>query len=527
MIARLLNDTSLRTKLTLVPIVASVFLLAMVGVFVTPTIRDNALLKHIEQNTLGKMDRLMTLKDTLSQNHGELFALLASRSERWDEEQIYVQGKPRLYKIHDIEDALEKMPNKFDVSDNERWRIELLLKRLDEYKGQAISAIEMASVDLSLANKFMVLANDKYVIATKHFLELLNASKSETLDFIKHSREDFVAQTVSAGVIAFTGMTLLLFISVRTANFVSDQIKHQIALMKRLSDGDTSVDVPTPDRRDEIAELMRGVGAFKTSLIEQEKAKRQAEQANIAKSAFLANMSHELRTPLHGILSFANFGLKNVAEGDRQKLQRFFFMISESGNTLLKLVNDVLDLSKLEAGKMTLEMSPANIDHLVEKVLDEFRSLTLEKSVTLSALPRSGNTKAHVDPTRITQVIRNLTANAVKFSPQGGKVEIGTHRQEGLLLVMVSDQGPGIPPGEIEAIFDKFVQSSKTSTGAGGTGLGLAICREIVAAHRGKIWAENLAQGGARFCFEIPTVTSAVPVRGNAMAELAARESAA
>jgi len=527
MIARFLSDSSLRTKLTLLPIIASVFLLAMVGVFVTLTIRENALLKHIEQNTLGKIDRLMSLKDTLSQNHGELFALLASSSERWDEEQIYVRGKPRLYKIHDVGDALHALPASFTVSDNERRRIELLLKRLEEYKGQAISAIEMASVDLNLANKFMVLANDKYVIATKNFLELLNASKNETLDFIKQSREDFVTKTVSAGVIAFSGMTLLMFVSVRTANFVSDQIKAQIALMKRLSDGDTTVDVPVPDRRDEIADLMRGVGAFKTSLIEQEKAKQQAEQANIAKSAFLANMSHELRTPLHGILSFANFGLKNVADGERQKLKRYFHMITESGNTLLKLVNDVLDLSKLEAGKMTLDIRPVNVDHLVEKVIDEFRSLTMEKNITLRALPHTDNTRVQIDSTRIMQVIRNLTANAVKFSPQGGMVEISTHRQEDLLLVMVSDLGPGIPPSEIEAIFDKFVQSSKTSTGAGGTGLGLAICREIIAAHRGKIWAENLAQGGARFCFEIPTEASNVLVSGKAVVELAAQDSAA
>lgn len=240
-----------------------------------------------------------------------------------------------------------------------------------------------------------------------------------------------------------------------------------------------------------------------------------AEQANIAKSMFLANMSHELRTPLHGILSFANFGLKNVADGERQKLKRYFHMITESGNTLLKLVNDVLDLSKLEAGKMTLDIRAASVDNLIEKVIDEFRSLTIEKHITLEALPHTDDIKVHLDTTRIMQVIRNLTANAVKFSPAGGSVTISSHRQEGLLLVMVTDQGPGIPPGEVEAIFDKFVQSSKTSTGAGGTGLGLAISREIVTAHRGKIWAENLAQGGARFCFEIPTETSDVLLAGS------------
>ena len=167
MIARFLRDSRLRTKLTLLPLVASVFLIAMVAVFVHLTIQEHALLKHIEENTLVKIDKLMTLKDNLSHNHGELFSLLASSSERWDEEQIYVQGKPRLYAIHDIATALQALPNAFDMTDSERRRSELLFKRLDEYKNQAISAIEMASVDLNLANKFMVLANGKYGVATK------------------------------------------------------------------------------------------------------------------------------------------------------------------------------------------------------------------------------------------------------------------------------------------------------------------------------------------------------------------------
>ena len=132
MITQFIKNSSLRTKLTLLPIIASFFLLAMVGIFITLTLRENDLLKHIESNTLAKIDRLMTLKDNLSQNHGELFALLASSTERWDEEQIYVKGKPRLYAIHDIEDAIQLMPKTYDVSDNERRRIEVLLRRLDE-----------------------------------------------------------------------------------------------------------------------------------------------------------------------------------------------------------------------------------------------------------------------------------------------------------------------------------------------------------------------------------------------------------
>lgn len=520
MINQFLKDKSLRTKLTLLPIVASAFLLAMVVVFIHLTIEENTLLKRIEEQTLAKIDKLMSLKDKLSQNHGELFALLASSSERWDEEQIYVQGKPKLYAIHDIEDALEAMPRNFAVNDNEQRRTELLLKRLGEYKREAISAIEMASVDLNLANRFMVLANGKYVIAAKNFAELVNTSKNETISIIRQSRETFMSKAVGAGAIALVGMAVLMFISIRISNIVTQQIKDQIGLMKRLSDGDTEVAVPIPDRSDEISELARGVAAFRTSLIEteiatknlieKEIAKDRAEKANVAKSMFLANMSHELRTPIHGILSFANFGIKNAAKADTQKLTKYFETIRDSGTTLLRLVNDVLDLAKLEAGKMTLDKILVDPKMLVAKVIDEFESMTRDKKIAIKLASFESHRKIQADPTRLMQVVRNLLSNALKFSPEQASVTIGAREENRSLIVSVADEGPGIPADEIEAIFDKFVQSSNTRTGAGGTGLGLPICREIMAAHDGTIWAENNPGRGAVFFFSLPLTAAQV-----------------
>ncbi len=523
MIAHLFKHCSLRIKLTVLPCIASLFLLAIVLVFAHLAQRESKMLEHVEQPTLVKIDKLMSLKDNLSQNHGKLFALLASSAERWDEEQIYVQGKPILYAIHTIESALTSMPQEFTVSDEERQRIELLLKRLDEYKGQAISAIEMASVDLTLANKFMVLANGKYFIAAKNFFELLNASKADTLGFIRRSREDFVAKTFYIGAISLASMAFLMLFSIRISNRVSQQIKGQIAVMKRLSDGDTNVATPIPDRRDEIAELAHGIAAFKKSLLEQAAAKEQAEQANLAKSVFLANMSHELRTPLHGILSFANFGLKNGATAEPKKLHRYFSTIRDSGMTLLSLVNDVLDLAKLEAGKMSLDKRQVDLKALVAKVVDEFESMTRDKNVSIQLLSFDNIHKIQADSTRIMQVVRNLLSNALKFSPEQASVSISAREEHGSLLVSVADEGPGIPANEVEAIFDKFIQSSKTRTGAGGTGLGLAICREIIAVHSGRIWAENNPGRGALFSFALPLATSH-DIEGEAQAPVAEPE---
>lgn len=231
---------------------------------------------------------------------------------------------------------------------------------------------------------------------------------------------------------------------------------------------------------------------------------RDAIVASEAKSEFLANMSHELRTPLHSILSFASFGIKKHADAERQKLLDYFTRISKSGTTLLALLNDLLDLAKLESRKVVFSFEPADINELLESVADEMCTLLSEKDLTVTYELSDLGGQVVLDPDKIKQVLRNFLNNAIKFSPEGGVIEIASSRTDVTAKISVSDCGPGIPEDELEAVFDKFVQSSKTKTGAGGTGLGLSISYAIIAAHRGRIWAENRSEGGATFSFEIP-----------------------
>jgi signal transduction histidine kinase len=233
-------------------------------------------------------------------------------------------------------------------------------------------------------------------------------------------------------------------------------------------------------------------------------AKAEAEAANQAKSEFLANMSHELRTPLHGILSFAAFGIKKYASAKPEKLLDYFSRIKQSGNVLLELLNDLLNLAKLESNRATFAFEPTDLGKLVKSAANEFDLLLSERSLNIQQKESKFDERVTLDADKIKQVLRNLLDNAIKFSPEGGTIDVGTERIGGSIRVSVRDQGPGIPQDELEAVFDKFVQSSKTKTGAGGTGLGLAICQEIIAAHRGRIWAENRPEGGATFSFEIP-----------------------
>ncbi len=230
-----------------------------------------------------------------------------------------------------------------------------------------------------------------------------------------------------------------------------------------------------------------------------------AEAANQAKSEFLAIMSHELRTPLHSVLSYASLGLAKVAASPySNKLQKYLRSIETSGHILLSLLNDLLDLAKLEAGRMQFDFQPYEINNILATVTEEFNSLLIDRGLTLKYDPNFHTMKALMDPQRLSQVIRNLLSNAVKFSPPGGQITIRSYLTPAMLGVQVRDQGPGLPESELEAVFDKFVQSSQTKTGAGGTGLGLAICQEIVVAHHGHIWAENAPEGGAMFTFEFP-----------------------
>jgi len=237
-------------------------------------------------------------------------------------------------------------------------------------------------------------------------------------------------------------------------------------------------------------------------------ATKEAERANQAKSDFLANISHELRTPLHGILSFAEKGIRKSTQLSPEKLQRYFEVIEGSGQRLLRLLDNLLDLSKLEAGKMDFAFAEGDLVDLVWQIHQEMEGMILDKNIQFVLDPPPNHTWGFFDPCRIGQVLSNLFSNAIKFSDPGKtlRVRIIDEELEGkpAFRLDVLDQGIGIPETELEGIFDKFAQSSKTDQKAGGTGLGLAICREIIEGHQGKIWAEIWPEGGTKMTILFP-----------------------
>lgn len=296
-------------------------------------------------------------------------------------------------------------------------------------------------------------------------------------------------------------------------------VYHLVALRRRAEQRAREM---TAELRSNQAELLRHrdhltelVAERTTELLA---AKNAAEKADRIKSEFLANMSHELRTPLHAILSFSRLGQDQATVQADEKTQRYFSRIVSAGERLLALVSDLLDLSKIEAGKMQVDLHPCDLVQLLREVAAEFEVLAQQRKQQWHLPSADLLAPVTVDPVRFTQVLRNVLSNAMKFSPDGGEINVLVEpvtmtlgrRTVDLAIpvaawrIAVIDEGIGIPEDELETVFDSFVQSSKTRTGAGGTGLGLAICREIVAAHRGSISARNRPQGGAVFEILIP-----------------------
>jgi signal transduction histidine kinase len=270
--------------------------------------------------------------------------------------------------------------------------------------------------------------------------------------------------------------------------------------------------VPNRDEFGALAERMNWMSRELRRLDEEQRVAAEAlrrlndrlEQASRAKSEFLANMSHELRTPLNAILGFTELMLDELYGEVPAALREPLTDIQTNGRHLLRLINDVLDLSKIEAGRLELGSGEYSVQETVDVVHTSLRSLALEKQLAFTATVSPDIPPARGDGRRITQCLLNLAGNAIKFTRQG-HVDIDARLDGQWLVYRVSDTGIGIPKDEIENVFGEFRQVDAAITREyGGTGLGLSITKRLVEMHGGRIWVESELGKGSTFFFTVP-----------------------
>ena len=270
--------------------------------------------------------------------------------------------------------------------------------------------------------------------------------------------------------------------------------------LNRIAAGDFSQKVAVANR-DELGALAEHVNSACEELRELYK---RLEDASRHKSQFLANMSHELRTPLNAILGFGELMLDGVYGDVPDRMRAPLERMQSNGKHLLGLINDVLDLSKIEAGQFNLTLADYSVDELVSGVYSAVESLAAEKKLSISMRVPSGLPPARGDERRLAQALLNLVGNAIKFTDKG-EVAIEVAAGKDAYIFSVRDTGPGIAEADQAKIFDEFQQVDSSITKAkSGSGLGLAIAKRIVEMHGGRIWVDSRKGRGATFSFTAP-----------------------
>jgi len=342
----------------------------------------------------------------------------------------------------------------------------------------------------------MALAADLNQLAS----ELTNATTAKATDLIAENARAYASSRSLYVGVAVGAIGLALVLGFVLSWSVVGPIQRIDPRLAAIAGGDFSGHVDV-ENRDELGALAANVNRTNDEL---RRLYMELEAASRHKSEFLASMSHELRTPLNAIIGFSQVLREGMFGPVNEKQSEYLDDIVSSGNHLLSLINDVLDLSKVEAGQVELEVGPFSLREALERGVVMVREQASEEGVQveLSAGPEVDVVDG--DERRIKQVIFNLLSNAVKFTPAGGEIDVSAIRVNGEVRVSVADTGPGIAPDDHERVFEEFQQTEAGLEQREGTGLGLALSKRLVELHGGQIWLESELGKGSTFVFTLP-----------------------
>jgi signal transduction histidine kinase len=330
--------------------------------------------------------------------------------------------------------------------------------------------------------------------------ELANATRAKTDALIAENESSYEgSRNLFIGVAAGAIVLALLLGFVLSWSLIGP-IQRIDSRLAAIASGDFSgrVDV---SNRDELGALAANVNRMNNEL---GRLYKELETTSHHKSEFLANMSHELRTPLNAIIGFSQVLRERMFGEVNKKQEEYLDDILSSGNHLLSLINDVLDLSKVEAGQVELEVAPFSLRGVLESGVVMVRERATRDGVHVAlALPLDVDVVTG-DERRVRQVIFNLLSNAVKFTPAGGAVDVRAAQLNGEVTVSVADTGPGLAPEDHDRVFEEFQQTEAGVEQREGSGLGLALSKRLVELHGGRIWVDSELGKGSTFAFTLP-----------------------
>ena len=334
----------------------------------------------------------------------------------------------------------------------------------------------------------------------QHATELANETSARTDAVIAQNASAYMgSRNLFIGVAAGAMVVALLLGFVLSWSLIGP-IQQIDARLAAIASGNFSEHVDITNR-DELGALAVNVNRMNDEL---RRVYKELETASEHKSEFLASMSHELRTPLNAIIGFSQVLRERISGDINAKQEEYLDDILSSANHLLALINEVLDLAKVEAGQVELHVAPFLLQDALERGISTVREQATSGGVQLTLHANGGPTIVTGDERRIRQVIFNLLSNAVKFTPSGGRVDVTATHADGEARISVADTGGGIAADDLERIFEEFQQTELGARLHEGTGLGLALSKRFVEMHGGRIWCDSVVGTGSTFVFTLP-----------------------
>jgi signal transduction histidine kinase len=328
---------------------------------------------------------------------------------------------------------------------------------------------------------------------------LLHQAQGRTNALVADNRSSFVrSRNLLIGVVGGS-LALALALALLLSWSLVAPLRATGARMAGIAAGDFTGHLEVPNR-DEIGTLAANVNQMSDEL---GRVYQELETASRHKSDFLATMSHELRTPLNAIIGFSEVLNEQMFGELNERQLAYVDDILAAGQHLLSLINDVLDLAKIEAGRIELEPTEVAVPDLLRSATSMQAESADRGGIEIGLTTDPEEITVIADERRVRQVVFNLLSNAIKFTPVGGRVEVSARRENGVVEIAVADTGPGIPRDDQDTIFQEFEQSP-SSKGAEGTGLGLPLSRKLVELHGGRLWLESEVGSGSTFRFTLP-----------------------